>query len=248
VPFTASHPAAVLPFLRTSLPMSALVAGSLAPDVPFYVPGTGVPGTHPRTHTAVGTVTVDVLIGGACWALWHGVLAPPALAVAPSGLRGRLAGRVEPGLRRRLASPGDAARVLAALAVGAATHVGWDEFTHAGRWGAEHVPLLGGSRGGRPVTEWAQDASGVVGAAVLARWLGRWWRATPARPVAAAPASRWAWLVPAVGVLSGGAAGRTQPDLRSAATAAVFSGGGTSALTGVLLALGWHARRRRGRR
>ena len=36
MPFTGSHPAAVLPLLRTSLPASALVAGSLAPDVPFH--------------------------------------------------------------------------------------------------------------------------------------------------------------------------------------------------------------------
>ncbi|WP_205730092.1 DUF4184 family protein [Blastococcus sp. TF02-8] len=32
MPFTGSHPAAVLPFLRTPLPASGLVAGSLAPD------------------------------------------------------------------------------------------------------------------------------------------------------------------------------------------------------------------------
>jgi hypothetical protein len=34
VPFTGSHPAAVLPFLRWSMPASALVIGSMAPDFP----------------------------------------------------------------------------------------------------------------------------------------------------------------------------------------------------------------------
>jgi hypothetical protein len=37
VPVTGGHPAAVLPLLRTPLPASALVAGSLAPDVPSYL-------------------------------------------------------------------------------------------------------------------------------------------------------------------------------------------------------------------
>jgi len=36
VPFTGSHPAAVLPLLRTPLPSAALVIGSLVPDLPYY--------------------------------------------------------------------------------------------------------------------------------------------------------------------------------------------------------------------
>jgi hypothetical protein len=242
VPFTGSHPAAVLPFLRTPLPASALVIGSLAPDLPFYVPGAG----RLPTHTAVGTVTLDVLIGGACWALWHGVLARPALAVAPAAVRGRLAGGVEPGLRRRLAPPGDAARALAALTVGSATHVVWDEFTHEGRWGAEHVRLLTGTWRGQAVVDWAQDASGLAGAGLLARWAWRWWTRTPARLVAPAGATRWVWpALGATGALAGIAAAVRQPDLRKAATAAVFRGGAAAGLAGTLLALGWHARRRR---
>jgi hypothetical protein len=38
VPFTPSHAAAVLPFLRTPLTASALVIGSITPDLPFYLP------------------------------------------------------------------------------------------------------------------------------------------------------------------------------------------------------------------
>lgn len=46
MPFTGSHPAAVLPFLRTPLPASALVVGSIAPDVPFSLPVTPPWETH----------------------------------------------------------------------------------------------------------------------------------------------------------------------------------------------------------
>jgi hypothetical protein len=81
VPFTASHAAAVLPFLRSPLPASALVIGSMAPDFPYYLPwSTGWP-----THTPLGVVTVDLAIGAVGWSLWHGVLAAPSLEHAPAG-------------------------------------------------------------------------------------------------------------------------------------------------------------------
>ena len=110
MPFTGSHPAAVLPLLRTSLPASALVAGSIAPDVPFYLP-VGLPWA---THTALAVVTVDLLVAALAWALWHALLAPAALSAAPAGVRGRLAG-VPLGLRRRLRSVRAVGLVLAAL-------------------------------------------------------------------------------------------------------------------------------------
>src|SRR4051794_39834444 len=116
VPFTGSHPAAVLPFLGSPLPASALVIGSLAPDVPYYLPWW--PG--PPTHTAVGVVTVDLALGAAGWALWHGVLSAPALATAPAGVRRRLAGRARTGLGARLGSPGSAVRVAAGVGGGGA--------------------------------------------------------------------------------------------------------------------------------
>ena len=38
MPFTGSHPAVVLPLLRIGMPASALVIGSLTPDLPYYLP------------------------------------------------------------------------------------------------------------------------------------------------------------------------------------------------------------------
>jgi hypothetical protein len=70
LPFTGSHPAAVLPLLRTPLPASALVIGSLTPDLPYYVP-IRLAGFYPPvtlrgpTHTLWGVLTLDVVIGGA---------------------------------------------------------------------------------------------------------------------------------------------------------------------------------------
>ena len=97
MPFTGSHPAAVLPFLGTPLPASALVIGSMAPDFPYYLPFQ--PALY--THTALSIVTTDLLLGALAWAIWHGLLAAPAVSAAPRTLRARLTG-VPLGLSSRL--------------------------------------------------------------------------------------------------------------------------------------------------
>src|SRR4051794_40717619 len=138
MPFTGSPPAAVLPFLRSPLPASALVIGSMAPDLPFYLP---LPQPY-ATHTWLAGVTTDLVLGLLVWVLWHGLLAEAALTTAPRALRSRLEGRVVPGLAVRVSSARQVALLVAALLLGTATHLAWDEFTHPRRWGAEHIPAL----------------------------------------------------------------------------------------------------------
>ncbi|MGY1698932.1 DUF4184 family protein [Geodermatophilus sp. SYSU D00766] len=246
MPFTGSHPAAVLPFLPTGLPASALVAGSLAPDLPFYLPGR--PGWP--THTPLAVVTLDVALGAALWLVWHGLLAAPALAAAPAGLRRRLTAR--PGLRARLGSPRAGAAVLAALALGAATHVGWDQFTHWWGWGTRHVPALGAPVGTFAGEDWfgydvAQHVSTVLGAAVLAGWLVLWWRRTPSRPgdLSGTAWAVWAGLL-ALGAAVGVGAAVRAPDVLRAGFAGATAGGAAMAVAAVLGAAAWHAARHRG--
>ena len=94
MPFTGSHPAAVIPLLGTGLPASALVIGSMSPDIPYYFPFSTA--SWP-THSWLGMFTIDPLIGLAAWLLWHGLLSAPALAYAPPDVRCRLTD-VETGL------------------------------------------------------------------------------------------------------------------------------------------------------
>src|SRR5206468_8001925 len=121
------HPAAVLPLLGVGLPVSALVIGSMAPDFPYYLPG---PTPSWPTHSLVGIVTVDIVLGLVVWALWHGLISAPATAYAPAGARGRLEGNVRLGLVRRATTIRQISLVVLALVIGSATHVLWDEFSH----------------------------------------------------------------------------------------------------------------------
>lgn len=240
MPFTPSHAAAVLPFLRTPLPASALVAGSVAPDLLFYLP---VEQRWP-THTATAVVTVDVLLALAAWTVWHGLLAEPALRAAPAALRSRLTG-VPLGLRARLATPARVGWTVLAAAVGAGTHVLWDEFTHARRWGPETFPVLSEQWGVMPGYRWLQYVTSVVGGLVLLVWLVRWWLRTPAGS-AGRPGRRWPWvLLTATACVTGAVGAIGAGDLGEAIYDAATWGGGAALAVATVLAAVWQVRHRR---
>ncbi|MFD6948817.1 hypothetical protein A6A08_14820 [Nocardiopsis sp. TSRI0078] len=139
MPLTPSHAAAVLPLARTRLPLPALVVGSVAPDLPYYLP---LPVAATTTHGLSG-LWADVLLGGAVLAVYAYVLRAPLYA---------LAGRGPAPPVRVPRSAGEAVRALAltaaALAVGAATHMAWDSFTQTGgalvrAWPVLSTPVVG---------------------------------------------------------------------------------------------------------
>lgn len=87
MPFTAAHPALIVPLRRLGLPASALAIGSMAPDFSRYLPF-----RVDETHSTAGLFTADLAVGLALWFAWHSLLAPAAMAAAPRSLRARCAG------------------------------------------------------------------------------------------------------------------------------------------------------------
>ena len=126
MPWTFAHPAAAI-FVRrfggASLPLSGLVIGSLSPDFGYYIGAFGL-ATH--AHTLRGTL--DVCLPSAFVVLLI-VLRLRRVLVAPLPQPHRRAIEGLPSPSFWPAS--DAARMIAALWVGAMTHVAWDSFTHA---------------------------------------------------------------------------------------------------------------------
>lgn len=217
MPFTGSHVAAVLPLMRWGLVPSALVIGSMTPDLPYYLPTPFHPGT---THSMIGVVGVDVLLGGVAFGVWQYVLAPFAIAIAPANLRDRLDPRPSIGLGAQLPGWRPGLMLVVSLAVGAATHVLWDSFTHAGRWGPAHIGWLADSHAGLAGYRWTQIVSSIIGAAAIAVWLARWWtsarwsRTSTAQPSPRAhrpPVERRTayavWIVIGLATIIGGLAG-----------------------------------------
>ncbi|MBY8887389.1 DUF4184 family protein [Streptomyces sp. PTM05] len=188
MPFTFSHPAAVLPALRAAgdgsvrgrgpLLVAGLVAGSLAPDVPFFLDSV-LPGTYGFgriTHRPAGVPTLDPLIAAALAGGWT-VARGPLTELLPPGTRLLPAARPLPHTGREPVA--DAARFWLSATVGAATHVGWDAFTHGGRWGVRRFPVLRREVAGVPLHHWAQYGSSAAGLVTLAVWSRRAVRDAP---------------------------------------------------------------------
>lgn len=190
MPFTGSHPAAVLPLLRLGVPVSALVIGSLAPDLPYYLP---IPYSAAQTHTLSGVFGVDLVIGLVAFLVWHLLLVQPMVWIAPAAVQRRIPTSLRGGLGTRLTTPGDLGRVAVGLSIGALTHVVWDSFTHAGMWGQRNVPWLSETILAFPLYRWLQLVSSVAGLAAIGWFAARWWRTSPAENPAdpVSPPVRW---------------------------------------------------------
>lgn len=191
MPFTLSHAAAVLPAIRRNgtarwrLYPSALVAGSFAPDVTYFA-DTVIPGAMrfgDFTHTFLGVVTVNVLIAAVLVAVWA-ALREPLVALLPVRVRGRVHTLVR-GQRwtRRTFGPHAWLVFVGSAALGAATHVVWDAFTHHSRWGTELLPFLNRSVGGFPLYQFAQYGSSALALVVLGWFLLTALRRTVVTPV-----------------------------------------------------------------
>jgi hypothetical protein len=176
MPFTISHPAAVLLLTRSGLVPSALVIGSVVPDVLNYVP---IPRSSAVTlsleaHSAAGVFGLDLALGLVVFLLWQILVAPLAVAAAPAAVRVRLAPGLPVPWRAQLAGPRAILLVVVSIYSGAATHVLWDEFTHPNRFGEQNVSWLATAHGSMMGYQWAQYASSVIGAGLIAAWVWRW--------------------------------------------------------------------------
>ncbi|MCW2781385.1 MAG: hypothetical protein JWR35_1834 [Marmoricola sp.] len=122
MPYTFAHPAAVVP-LRRYLWLPGLVAGSIAPDLGYYVP---VPGGSGFSHTLRGLFSTDIASSAELIVAAY-LLIGPVLAVAPAGWRERI---TTPDTLAQLRSVRAALTLVASVIVGSATHILWDAFTH----------------------------------------------------------------------------------------------------------------------
>ncbi len=222
---------------------SALVAGSVAPDVFWFVPR--LPGVGlTKTHELFSALWLDPLIALVLLAVFHVLLKRPLLALAPRPL----AGRLPRGFTWR--RPG---WIGLSLVIGAVTHVGWDAFTHeSGGFPFLRIPLVTGVDVGRLI----QLVSTIAGAGILAWWLVRWYRTAPTGPAPRPTRHRapvTAFL--AIGTLGGVLAQvlpflahhdpMTRAGVVGNATYLAVTGAGSGFLAAlVLYALAWHARYR----
>ena len=180
MPFTLSHPAAVVPLTKRGLVFSALVVGSLAPDLPYFVPLLHQSGF---SHTPMGVLLFCLPAGLAAVGLFHYLIKDPMLSLLPRAHQQRLYPATQGfsfGPPRRMGL------IVLSLLLGSGSHILWDAFTHLKAWMVQRfeilrLPVLIVCSETLQLYNILQHGSSLVGALLLCYWYFKWYR--QAQPV-----------------------------------------------------------------
>jgi len=164
MPFTVSHAAAVLPLHRyTSLPLTALMIGSMAPDFGYFF---SYQASRQLTHSLAGLFIFALPAGLMVWLFYVAVLEKATITLLSDRWHTRFAhtDRITPSL---------IARAALAIVLGAATHFLWDALTHRGTFVTDAFPVLLGRTPGfswLPIYHLLHGLSSVLGLIFLLAW------------------------------------------------------------------------------
>ena len=177
MPFTLSHAAAALPFRGVKPVWPALVIGTFAPDLQYFI---WISDEDRSGHHFPGILLLSIPLALLLLWLFERFVKGPVIELLPDAVQRRLQDKLQPlafwGWRRFTA-------IVLWIAVGIATHVLWDQFTHSHTWVTAHwallqqmvsVPFHGPVR----MTKLLQHGSTVLGILVLTAWFGAWYRRT----------------------------------------------------------------------
>ena len=215
MPFTLAHPAAVLPFARTKLVFSALIAGALAPDVGYFLSFTS---GHAESHSLAGLLWFCLPSGLLILLLFQKLLKRPLLALFPASHQARLYPYAQ---GFRFAPVSRFGLILLSLLIGSSTHLLWDSFTHNTGWAVRAfpeltMPLLAIRDERIPTYKLLQHGSSVLGLVVLGLAYYVWLRRAEPSQVKQPKLSSAARIAIATAMLAGACAAalwRTVPPL-----------------------------------
>lgn len=140
MPFTFSHPALVLPFLRlrsASVSMSALVIGSITPDFEYFIK---MKLSGRFSHSLQGIFLLDLPIAIVICILFHQVVKRSLIDNLPKFMFGRLFSLRNFGLLPYLTQHYFA--FILCLVTGITSHILWDSFTHSNSYFVNNIEIL----------------------------------------------------------------------------------------------------------
>lgn len=183
MPFTAAHPAAILPLVRlfgVPYATSALAIGSVTPDFEYFL---RLKPVSTVSHSLSGLFVFCLPAGLVGLVVFHTCIKRPLTLLLPDDSRRRLAST----LTSRRITPHELWRTPLLVLLGAVTHIAWDGFTHTGGWAVMLWPVLSVialSVGGIeiPIYKVVQHASTLLGIVVLSANTTLWLRRQAAAP------------------------------------------------------------------
>jgi hypothetical protein len=147
----------------------------MIPDLAYFLP-LGVSGS--RSHSLGGLFWFCLPAGVAAWAVYHVLVRPFVVAVAPTSVAARLGPGRPVAWSRRIV-----VRVVVSTIVAASTHILWDSFTHSTGAAVQAIAVLRHPvplfPGYTPfVFTMLQHSSSIVGLSLVAIWGMRWFLRT----------------------------------------------------------------------
>ncbi|QXQ09806.1 DUF4184 family protein [Paeniglutamicibacter sp. Y32M11] len=173
MPFTLAHPAAILPFLRQPFVPIALVAGAMAPDLPYFamVSSTSTAWyanvlNGANSHDFAQILSVGLPLSLILAAILWLVVKPLRWALPESWVPQKPVFKGRPPTSARVAL-----WTFYSLMVGLLTHLVWDSVTHTNGWVVTRVPLLASEPfAGIAVYRLLQHGSTLAGLVILLVW------------------------------------------------------------------------------
>lgn len=139
MPFTAAHPAAILPLLRHRrwFSTTGLIVGSISPDFQYFIL---LPIFPHNSHSLEGLLFFNLPIAFIIATLFHMLVRRPVVAHLPDWLQQRALAVAEFSwpyyIRRRWLV------FSVSVIIGAFSHIFWDSFTHYTGYFAQQWPVL----------------------------------------------------------------------------------------------------------
>ncbi|MBF4463057.1 MULTISPECIES: DUF4184 family protein [unclassified Rathayibacter] len=180
MPFMPSHAVVALAFRNGRIPASAVALGAVVPDAVAVSLGA----VASLTHSLLGIVTIDLLLGLGGFLLWRALVAPAWRDFAPAFVRARLRPAPTPPSGWRAVTV-TTLRASVGVMIGAATHVLWDGFTYSRGPFVAAIPFLRREVGSLPGYLWLQYGSALVGLLGLGIAALVWYVSRRPRPVTA---------------------------------------------------------------
>ena len=163
MPFTLAHPIAALPLWwgsRRRLDLPALMVGAAIPDISYFIALQPVANIG---HQLSGIFLEGIPSALALLFIGKYVLWQPVIQLLPSAI----ARKFPQHCPYRFLPLSRLLTITLSIALGAATHIIWDSFTHPNSWGTNNISGLSYNLLSIPIYKWLQYSGGLIGFLLL---------------------------------------------------------------------------------
>lgn len=163
MPFTFSHPAIVLPFLKNKkLSATALIVGSISPDLEYFF---RMKMQSEISHTLLGIFLIDFPLGFIVIFAFHGIIKKPLISNLPHFFQSRMQLLKDSNWLRYFKN--NILVVLLSFFLGTLSHIFWDSMTHWDGYIVERITFFNEVLFGLPIYKVAQYGSSVIGLVLI---------------------------------------------------------------------------------